>query len=775
MGKRRFIRCLNPLTTSDRITMNLRRYTLIMLVCFCAFTSLVVQAQTKLVILDEQLKPVDGAVVFSAQLGIEAVTDVNGKVEVAIDEATLVEISHVAHITKSMVLFPNKRYSVVLSHQVLSLDDAVVEGFSANNTLREQAGGIEKLSKQSLVRFGETSPVDPISLLPGITFEERAAASYRISIRGSSLRSPFGIRNVKVYWNGMPFTGPGGNTYLNLFDMDNLSGLEVIKGPSASMYGAGTGGVMKFNSTDYASLANTTRFGALWGAYGESRYSIQHNTTGEKFSITAKFANQKTDGYRVQNFMDRSAFELNGLYFPSDKQTISADIAYTDLYYGIPGGLNKDQYDENPQQARPGSVLQNASIDHKMLLVNLGHEYEFSEKLSNTTNLFLTNRDFENPFILDYKRDEETRYGFRTQFDHRLDEAGQFNLNYGWELQRADYDGKNFGNVSGHADTIRFADEMTNTESMFFLNGSYKPTDFWTVSAGASLHSLTYDIDRTIDEINNNPQRLKKQFDNVFSPRVSVSRLFNNGMNAHFSISNGFSAPTTSEVRTNEGSLNEDLEAEKGTNYELNFRGPIGLKGLSFDLSLFHFDLDQSITTYTDPNGVVLFRNAGSLKQNGLELQVLKKWFFGEESFFDQITSTLAYTHHNFEFGDYTSGGDDFSGNDLTGTAPNVLGFSTDVAFANRFYVNTSYQYTDEIPLNDANSVYSDGFHQLNTKLGYDVEAAGKIGLSVFIGVNNLLDEKYSLGNDLNAFGGRYYQPAPDRNFYFGLKLNLRK
>ena len=150
-------------------------------------------------------------------------------------------------------------------------------------------------------------------------------------------------------------------------------------------------------------------------------------------------------------------------------------------------------------------------------------------------------------------------------------------------------------------------------------------------------------------------------------------------------------------------------------------------------------------------------------------------WTQGKTSFFDQITSTLAYTHHAFEFGTYSSGGDDFSGNDLTGTAPNVVGFSTDLSFGDGFYLNTSYQYTDEIPLNDENTVYADAFHQVSAKLGYNIENAGKIGLSVFVGVNNLLNEKYSLGNDLNAFGGRYFQPAPDRNFYFGLKMNLRK
>ena len=78
--------------------------------------------------------------------------------------------------------------------------------------------------------------------------EERSPGSFRLAIRGSSLRSPFGVRNVKVYWNGIPFTDAGGNTYLNLFDFNSIANIEVIKGPGGSMYGAGTGGVVLLES-----------------------------------------------------------------------------------------------------------------------------------------------------------------------------------------------------------------------------------------------------------------------------------------------------------------------------------------------------------------------------------------------------------------------------------------------------------------------------------------------------------------------------------------------
>jgi iron complex outermembrane receptor protein len=31
----------------------------------------------------------------------------------------------------------------------------------------------------------------------------------------------------------------------------------------------------------------------------------------------------------------------------------------------------------------------------------------------------------------------------------------------------------------------------------------------------------------------------------------------------------------------------------------------------------------------------------------------------------------------------------------------------------------------------------------------------------------------YSLGNDINAFGRRYYNPAPERNYFAGLRVSF--
>jgi len=740
-------------------------YLLLLLIPFSVF------GQIKISVLDEQLRPISGVVLLSSDPKIEQVSDASGIVELQGNFLKEVLLSHVAYQDEYIQNLSTGTYRFVLKPQVNTLDQVEVQGFGSSTKLNQVAGAIRKFEASELDRFDQQSLVRPLNLTPGIRFEERAGASYRVSIRGSSLRSPFGIRNVKVYWNGIPFTDAGGNTFLNLLDRQNMNGLEVIKGPAGSMFGAGTGGVMKFQSTNYAGLINSvmTHFSA--GSFGYLRYGVQANSTTEKASWTAKFVHHESAGYREHNALKKDVLEVNGLLFSSPSRTLETAFIYSDLFYEIPGGLTKDQFDDDPTQARPRSASQNASIDHQMALLKLGQDYRFGNGLSNNTQLFGSIRRFKNPFILDYKQEEETRLGVRSvvEFSKNPEKMSIF---AGVEAQVAWLAADNFGNVGGERDTIRFADELTNTDFTTFINAHYFISSTWKLEAGLSYANTVYDIDRTIDRINNTPQSFNKRFDPSLNPRVAVSKLFNDQLSAHFSVSIGYSVPTTLEVRTNEGSINEALQPERGVNYEFNLRG--GGAGFSYDLSLFHFDLTESITTFTQQDGVVLFRNAGQLKQQGAELELLKPWFTKEKGLFQQLSSRLALTYHNFEFKNYQSGGDDFSGNALTGTAPWIVGFSTDAKLTAGLFINFSYLYTDAIPLNDENTVFADPYTMVFTKLGWR-KAWPNFDAEISFGVDNLLNENYSLGNDLNAFGGRYFQPAPTRSFSVDLIIKRKK
>jgi iron complex outermembrane receptor protein len=95
-----------------------------------------------------------------------------------------------------------------------------------------------------------------------------------------------------------------------------------------------------------------------------------------------------------------------------------------------------------------------------------------------------------------------------------------------------------------------------------------------------------------------------------------------------------------------------------------------------------------------------------------------------------------------------------------------------DIATKTGIYLNTNFNFTSSIPLTDANDVYADAYKLWQLKLGCKKQFS-KTVVDIFVGADNLLNETYSLGNDLNAAGGRYYNPAPERNYFGGVVVSF--
>ncbi|MFP4091034.1 MAG: TonB-dependent receptor, partial [Cyclobacteriaceae bacterium] len=505
------------------------------------------------------------------------------------------------------------------------------------------------------------------------------------------------------------------------------------------------------------------------------------NQVTENATYTFKYAHQEADGYREQTAFERDVIQLHGNFKPSYKREVSANFLYSDLQYQIPGGLNLEQYNENPRQARPGnpfvlgSVEANAGIDQKYLLIGLNHSYEWNDRLSNLTTIYGDHSFFNNPFNLDYKRDSRMGGGGRTRFDYVADIAGlEARFTLGGEYQTATNIARNFENDSGQPGELNFDDELRSSQRLIFTRAELElPNDlFFTL--GVSRNDLKYDINRLVDNNLDSAYQVVKDFDPVWIPRIGLARQFGN-VALHGSISYGFSPPTIEDVRTNEGSINLDLQPEEGINYEVGFRGNTLNSKLNFDITAFYFQLEETIVQQQSERGTVLFTNTGSTDQRGLEAAFTYFALQDQTGFFKDLEFQLSYTLHDFEFNDYTKFEGDtllnFSGNQLTGVAPNILVLGVVLESNTGFYLNGTVNFTDEIPLNDANTVYADAYQLVLLKAGYRTQLSDKLQMELFAGVNNLLDQKYSLGNDLNAFGGRFFQPAPDRNYYGGLKF----
>jgi len=662
-----------------------------------------------------------------------------------------------------------------------TLDEIVVTGYDTEQKLLETPIAISVLPSQEIRAYDETSLVPTMNTLPGVRMEQRAPGSYRIAIRGSALRAPFGVRNVKVYWNDIPFTDPSGSTAFNLLDVSNFGTIEVIKGPAGSVYGAGTGGVVNIRSLPSKSDGSLVELGTTFGSFGLQRHTASVEQFSEQSRWAIRYAHQQAEGYRDHTAMERDMLELRGEFDISKQNTLSASFLYSDLFYEIPGGLTLEQFQENPRQARPGnrfvmgSEESNASIDQEYVLIGLTNEHRWNEKLENQTTIYGNFSSFENPFNFDYKRDSRQGGGGRTRFhyDHAF---GAIEARYtaGVEFQTATNVARNFGNNMGDPDTLNFDDELRTRQAIFFAKADFTLPNGFFVTAGLSRNWLDYDIYRLVDVALDSSYQVGRSFDPVWIPHIGMTKQLNSQLAIRGDVSLGFSPPTIEEVRTNEGSINLGLEPERGINYELGLRGLVWNNRLQLDASAFYFQLSETIVQRESERGTTLFTNTGSTDQIGFELATT--WFVIQNT--QQTISSLeiqsAYTRHDFTFESYQKEDEDFSGNQLTGVAPHV--WVTTVRLQTRlgFYANLSYNFTDEIPLNDANSVYADAYHLVQAKMGYRTALNTHWQLEIFAGVDNLLDQTYSLGNDINAFGGRYYQPAPNRNYFAGFKIGRK-
>ena len=113
----------------------------------------------------------------------------------------------------------------------------------------------------------------------------------------------------------------------------------------------------------------------------------------------------------------------------------------------------------------------------------------------------------------------------------------------------------------------------------------------------------------------------------------------------------------------------------------------------------------------------------------------------------------------------------DYSGKRLPSIPKHFISAGLDVITKIGLYANVTYYYSDPIPLNDANSAYASSYNLAAARLGFRRMLSKRFSFDVFATADNIFDVKYSLGNDINAFGGRYYNAAPENNFAVGASL----
>jgi len=670
------------------------------------------------------------------------------------------------------VIFSNSQTVTVDSSQTLS--EVVVKAYEQNQNLKKVPAAISQVNKTRLDRFSNTSILPALNTNPGVRMEERSPGSYRMNVRGSTLRSPFGVRNIKVYLDGIPFTDPGGNTYLNQFSFFNINSLEIIKGPAGSLYGAGTGGAILINSIP-EQMPTQLSANLIFGSYDLAGINIQANLEQKNLRNTFNISHQQSHGYRDHTSMERDVFNWQTQIKSGKKETLRFNVLYGDLFYETPGALTKAEYEKNPRSARPaagifpGADKAKAAIYQKTWFGGLNNHYKFNDHFENSLVFYGAYSTVKNPTFRNYEARKEPHLGGRTVFSWKPRKTSDTKIVFGAEAQQGFFNIRTYSNANGKPGTVLTNDDVRNSTWSIFGQADLRLKHGINVTAGLSLNKSIIKIKRL--SIPSLPEQ-KKEFKNEAAPRLAISKRIFDEFYLYASVAKGFSPPTVAEVLPSTSVISTDLTAEHGISYEAGSKSSWLDKKLYVEINVFYYQLKNAIVQRRDASNADYFTNAGSTKQKGVESQA-SYLLLPQGSFFSNSKIWVSHTWNNFTYNEFKQLTNDYSGKKLPSVAENTIAAGADVFTRPGFYLNVTYYYSDPIALNDANSEFAASYNLVGGRLGWKKSLRKKSRLDLFIGIDNAFDIAYSLGNDINAAGGRYYNAAADRNFYGGVSLGL--
>jgi iron complex outermembrane receptor protein len=650
------------------------------------------------------------------------------------------------------------------------VDEIVVSATRLETSLRDVARSLTVIDKQRIQNATQQLGIDEaLASVPGLYMQNRYNFSQdlRISLRGFGARSSFGIRGVKVIVDGIPETLPDGQAQVDSIDLGSAERIEVLRGPASAQYGNASGGVIAVVS-EAGGEEPFVEAGLSAGELGYNKFQFKTGGSHRALDYMLNLSRQEFDGYREHSSAEGSLVNGKLRYRLNDSDRLSLAFNHADQPTARDaGGIDAAQAAAEPRSARDLNLQFDAGEALDQQRLGIVYDRERAAGTLSVRNYYVW-RDFENllPFT-DGGAVSFSRFFYGAGLQYTLGDVvpERLQLTFGADIERQDDDRLRFDNNDGTAGARVFDQQERVDGNAAFALGQYRVNDRWLLSAGLRYDRVRFDVtDRYLSDGNDSGSI---DFDHV-SPALGVN--YSLGEHTVFaSYSNSFETPTTTELANPDasGGFNPDLEPQEADNYELGFRS--GGDALSFEVTAFRIDLENELVPFELDGfpGRTFFSNAGSSKRRGLETAVA---WSGDSGF----GVDASWTWSDFTFERFTdANGNDFSGRRLPGLPERFgyLGLSWESPRG--VYALFETIYSGNLHATNANDVTVDAYAVSNLRLSHAFDR-GRWRIRPHVGVNNVFNERYNGNIRVNAFGGRYYEPAPPRNLYAGVVVNFR-
>jgi iron complex outermembrane receptor protein len=669
-----------------------------------------------------------------------------------------------------------EQLSISMTPNFTNLEEVQLTAFASGRKLIDQVGGISVISKGELQRDPPLIIAPALNRVPGVYMHSGAFNTNRITIRGIGSRSLFSTNKVRAYLDDIPLTNGSGETTIEDIDLSLVDRVEVIKGPTSSLYGAGLGGSINLSTAGPEYREGSLSTGLLVGSYGLIRNATTFKKSDGKSNITLNYNHTYSDGYRENNQYDRQSINVLGQFYPGAKDRISIVAGLISVKAFIPSSIDSATFVDEPQSAAFTWNKTQGFEDYDKAFVGVSHRHTFNSEWTHSLSFFGSFRNAWEVRPFNILGEQSQSIGVRNRLSYAGNLANRpLRFSLGGELFREWYDWQTYENINGEGGLGGPLSDNVEDRNYYniFSQAEWQLSPEFRLVVGVNVNQTQYEItDRYIPDSMDISGSYG--FEPVVSPRVGIHYRINSKMALHAGASHGFSPPTLEETLTPEGAINPEIQPETGWNFEAGIRGRT-LKGkLFYDLSLYSMQIQNLLVARRTGFDQFVGINAGKTQHNGAEI-ALNYLIFDENDY--QIKAFSTYTLALYRFSEFIDGEEDYSGNELTGTPPHTFNAGLDFSTRPGFYGNINYLFVDAMPMRDDNSVYSQAYSVINAKLGFRKTLFQRLELDLSGGINNLTDARYASMILVNAgsFGGRaprYFYPGLPRNFYGGLTLS---
>ncbi|RTY88235.1 TonB-dependent receptor family protein [Flavobacterium sp. RSP15] len=667
-----------------------------------------------------------------------------------------------------------------IKKDTIALSEITLKGSPIKNAPQNTASSVSVITTADINKSDGIILTPVLNKIPGVTMQQGALNTNRITIRGIGARSQYGTNKIKAYFDGIPLSSGEGETTIDDIDLASIEKIEIIKGPNSTSFGSGLGGVIHLFSRETPLLESFGKSTVTFGSFGLLQNRLSAGYSDSKTNVFASFTDLQSDGFRENSSYDRKSFNLHAKQKINSKGSFSFLGTFTRLKAFIPSSINETDLKNNPEKAAATWAAAQGFESYDKFMLGLGYDHQFSEKWSLQTSIFSNFKDAYEPRPFDILDEKTSSLGLRSNVNYK-DQLFSlpFELSFGTELLTEKYAYSLFKNLykSQPGQGSLKGDEFSSIEqnrnySNYFLQMEFWISDKLHLETGVAFNTTKYSL-KDIFENNSGAQKMPFAFGNVWSPRIGFSYKVSKGKNIFTSVSKGFSVPSVAETLTPEGQINTDLKPEVGWNYELGFKGNWLENKIYTEVTFYSTQIENLLVARRTANDQFVGINAGSSSHSGLEFLVNYKLF--ELTQF-QMTSYFSGAVNTFKFKEFLDGDADYSGNQLTGVPEKQFNFGVDLTTKNGFGVNTSFRTMSKIPLNDSNTKYSERYSLLDIKTTYVFTIFKILKTELNAGINNALGTKYAANILPNAVGfgtaaPRYFYPGNPVNFYGGFSV----